>query len=933
MRERVLTGLLVLAFFLRGLSAQEAGLSFSGSFQEVPFSEFATAVEAQTGTTIYYLDTWVRDLQVTLEGQNLSLPAVLDSILKPAGLDYYLDEWGHLFLTDGAALLSALPDYEGARKSPVPEYGELPEAVEEDLTLAEQKYINGRRVRVLEEIHVGSAEQAGSGRKALISGQIHDEESGEPLVGVTVYMEVLRKGASTASDGRFNFLLVPGTYGVLCQSLGMESLQFTMVVHSGGELKLEMKKTLIPLDEVVVTAGRHDHVSGNQMGYERLNYSVLKQVPLLMGERDILNVVKLLPGVQSVGEGSSGFNVRGSSADQNMIYINKVPVYNSSHLFGFFTAISPEIVRDFSLYKSNLPALYGGRLASFFDIQTRQGNMKRLSARAGISSVSAYAAVEGPLKKDKSSIALSLRSTYSDWILKLMEDPQLRESEAGFSDASGVYTWNASDRTRLNVFGYLSRDRFKLGTVQEYAYGNAGAALDVRHRFNQQISGTLALIYSRYRFRNQDTHLRTAGFEHESYIRHYELKSDFEWLSLGRHKLTFGGSGIYYQLDRGSMEPFGAASLRESLDLGLENGVETALYLADELTLTERLKVYAGFRFSSFFSLGPSELRTYAPGMPLLEENIADTLSFGRGELSRAYAGLEPRLNMRYLINDQASLKFSYNRGYQYLFILSNTVAMAPTDQWKLSDYHIGPQFMDQLSAGYYLDFPGSAMSASAEFYRKWGQGIVEYRDGASFTESPYVESATLQGKQKAYGVETMIRREAGGLNGWLSYTYSRSFMQVDMEETGEQINGGRPYPSNFDRPHNVSLVVNYKRGRRVSLSGNLVYMTGRPSTYPVAVYYEYELPYIHYSDRNKYLIPDYFRVDLSMNIEGSLRKHKRFHSFWMLGVYNVTGRKNAYSVFFQNESGLIRGYKLSIFARPIITVSWNVRLGNYASE
>lgn len=915
------------------ISAQEKVITFSGHFEETPFVEFAAAVETQTGIIFYYRASWVQDLPVNLSGQDLSLIHVLDSIFEGTALTYYLDEWNHLFLTDSATLLARLPDYEGVISKPLAEEEEEMVSGVLKVTSAEQNYIDGRRVRVLEVIKVGSADRAIPGRKALVSGQINDDESGEPLVGVTVYIAAINKGASTAADGHFNLLLPPGSYGVECQSMGMESLQFTLVVHSDGELKLDMRKSLIPLDEVVITAGRHNNVSGSQMGYERLNYSVLKQVPLIMGERDILNVVKLLPGVQSVGEGSAGFNVRGSGADQNMIYINKVPVYNSSHLFGFFTAISPEIVKDFSLYKSNLPASFGGRLASFFDIQAKQGNMKRLSARAGISLVSAYAAVEGPLKKDKSSIALSLRSTYSDWILSLMEDPQLRDSEAGFSDFSGVYTLKASDQTHLKVFGYMSRDRFKLGEVNEYTYGNSGAALDVRHRFNQQIYGNLALIYSRYQLNNKDTQVRTAGFEQDSYIQHYELKSDFEWLSLGRHKLTFGGSGIYYHLNRGSIEPYGSTTLREPLELGLENGVETALYLGDEVTLTDRLTVYAGLRFSSFFYLGPTDVLTYTPGMPTVEDNIIDTLSFGRGELSKAYAGLEPRLNLRYLLNQQSSLKFSYNRGYQYLFVLSNTVAMAPTDQWKLSDYHIVPQYMDQISAGYYRDFPGKALSASVELYRKWGHDIVEYRDGASFTENPHVESATLQGDQSAYGVETMIRRDAGGLNGWLSYTYSRSYMLVDVAETGEQINGGMRYPSNFDRPHNLSLVLNYKRGRRISLSGNLVYMTGRPVTYPVSVYYEYDVPYVHYSERNKYRIPDYFRIDVSMNIEGSLKKHKRFHSFWMLGIYNLTGRDNAYSVYFQNESGLIRGYKLSIFSQPILTVSWNVRLGNYVRE
>lgn len=933
MRLRAFISMIVFLSFFPGIKGQNSAIIFGGNFEETPFVEFASEVEAQTGIRFYYRASWVQDILVSVSGKDLSLVEVLDSILGQVGMNYFMDEWNHLFLTEGKQMIDGLPEYKGLKATAQPEEEDQMVSGPEEVTTAEQNYIDGRRVRVLELIQVGSAERAIPGRKALIKGRIQDLESGEPLVGVTVYLAAINKGVSTSGDGQFNLLLSPGSYGVECQSMGMESLQFTMEVHSDGEMELDMRRTLIPLDEVVITAGRVDNVTGSQMGYERLNYQVLKQVPLLMGERDILNVVKLLPGVQSVGEGSAGFNVRGSGADQNMIYINKVPVYNSSHLFGFFTAISPEIVKDFSLYKSNLPASFGGRLASFFDIQTKQGNMKRLSARAGISLVSAYAAVEGPLRKDKSSVALSVRSTYSDWILSLMEDPQLRDSEAGFSDLSGVYTLKASDRTRLKVFGYMSKDRFKLGEVNEYSYGNSGAAVDVLHQFNQQINGNLSLVYSRYQFNNKDTQVRTAGYEQDSYIQHYELKSDFEWLSLGQHKLSFGGSGIYYRLNRGGIEPYGSTSLREPLDLGLENGVETALYLADELTVSDRLTIYGGLRFSSFFYLGPTEVRTYTPGMPTVDDNVIDTLSFGRGELSKAYAGLEPRLSLRYLLNNQASLKFSYNRGYQYLFVLSNTVAMAPTDPWKLSDYHLTPQYMDQLSAGYYQDFPGKALSASVELYRKWGHEIVEYRDGASFTENPYVESATLQGDLTAYGLETMIRRDAGGLNGWLSYTYSRSYMQVEIEETGEQINGGKPYPSNFDRPHNLSLVLNYKRGRRVSLSGNLVYMTGRPSTYPVSVYYEYEVPYVHYSERNKYRIPDYFRIDISMNIEGSLKKNKRFHSFWMLGVYNLTGRDNAYSVYFQNQSGFIRGYKLSIFSQPILTVSWNVRLGNYVSE
>jgi hypothetical protein len=920
----------LLLALMRGVIAQEHVITFSGRFEESGFNEFTEAVEVQTGVSFFYREAWVQDIRITLTGSGLPLLPFLDSILQVSGLNYFLDEWNHLFLTEGQILIYSLPEYEDLSKTE-----ELEESGRSDreLTLAEQNYIDGRQVREPEVIMVGSAEKAVPGKRALVTGKINDSETGEPLIGATLYIRALGAGTSTSSEGRFSLLVRPGRYEAECNSMGMEPLLFIMELHSDGDVQLQMRRTLIPLDEVVVRAGHYDHVSGSQMGYERLNYSILKQVPLVMGERDILNVVKLLPGVQSVGEGSAGYNVRGSAADQNMIYIDKVPVYNSSHLFGFFTSFSPEIIKDFSLYKSNLPASFGGRLASFFDVTTRQGNMKRFAARAGISSVSAYATVETPLRKYKSSLALSFRSTYSDWILKLMEDPVLRESAAGFNDLTGIYTLNASEDTRIKVFGYMSRDRFRLGKLQEYTYGNTGGAVDVYHRFNQRITGNLALIYSRYQFKNTDTQISSAGFQHPYVINHYELKADFEWLSLGKHRLSFGASTIYYHLNRGVIEPYGGASLVKPLDLGSENGAESAVYMADEIALTERLKAYAGLRFSTFLALGPSDIRTYVPGMPLVEENITDTLHIGSGKVSKAYAGMEPRLNLRYLLTENSSLKFSYNRGYQYLFMLSNTVAMTPTDQWKLVDYHIRPQYLDQVSAGFYQELSGSGISASVELYRKWGHDIVEYKDGAGFTESPYVESVTLQGEQKAYGVETMLRKNAGQLNGWVSYTWSRSFMLVDLPGSGEQINGGKPYPSNFDRPHNVSMVVNYRRGRRVSLSANLVYMTGRPSTYPVSVYYEYEVPYIHYSERNKYRIPDYFRADVSINIEGSLKKHKIFHSFWMLGVYNVTGRHNAYSVYFKNEDGFIKGYRLTVFAQPVFTVSWNLKLGNYVSE
>jgi len=930
MRRILLILLLGLPGIFQSIWAQDGGITFSARLEDAGFAEFAATVEDQTGLVFYFRESWVQQIRVTLSGRDLPLEPTLDSILRPEGLHFFLDEWNHLFLTDSIQLLPSLPEYAGSFIAEgIPEE----EDPEGELTSAEQTYMAGRQVLVPENIHVGSGALVPNGKRVLINGRIDDVDSGEPLIAATVYIRELNKGTATNLDGLFSIVLQTGIYEVECNSMGMEALRFNLHVHSEGELNLSMKRTLIPLDEVVVSADRYHNVIGTQMGLERLNYNVFKEVPLVMGERDVINVIKMLPGVQSVGEGSAGFNVRGSGVDQNMIYIDKVPVYNSSHLFGFFTAFSPEIVSDFTLYKSNMPASYGGRLASFFDIRTKQGNMKKFAARGGISTFSAYAALEAPIKKDRSSFILSGRITYSDWILRLMEDPQLRNSDAGFGDISGAFTQKLGEQSRIRAFAYLSRDRFQLGTTNAYNYGNTGGSLDLSHRFNQRTSANLALVYSRYQFENSNREIASSGHKHGYVVNHYELKSDFKWVSLGRHLVSYGASGIYYHLDRGVIEPYGDYSIRKSLDLGTENGVEMAVYAGDEISLSDRLTAYAGLRISTFMSMGPSEVRSYAPGMPPLEENVTDTITYGKGEISKTYYGLEPRVNLRYLLGKSNSIKLSYNRGYQYLYLLSNTIALTPTAQWHLCNYHIEPLYLDQISVGYYQDFTYSGLSTSVEAYKKWGHNIVEYRDGGSFSDSPFTESESLQGDQNAYGIETMIRKKAGPLTGWMSYTYSRSFIQVDNPHTGEQINQGMQYPSNYDRPHSFNLVATYKRGRKVSLSANLVYMTGRPATYPVSVYYEYGIPYVHYSERNSYRIPDYFRVDVSLNIEGSLRKRKPFHSFWMISVYNVTGRDNAYSVYFKNMNGYMFGYKLSIFANPVVTVSWNVKLGNYASE
>jgi len=893
--------MVMIGLFLASLlSAQESDYRINGNFRDIPFSEFASSIQKQSGLRFFYKDRWVRGIRINASGRDLSLEHILNQALGPAGIYHYWDEFGNIYLTDGLSLKPELPDYSAS--------GDTLEHKETYMesrspTRLEKRTLEGHRNGQLETLFVGDVRESGSTVEAVIQGRILDAETGEPLIGATVYEETLRKGAATDLEGRFTLILERGKHTVTFKCMGMATRQNILQVYSDGNLTIQMEKGLIPISEVVVKADRYDHIRGSQMGFERLNYRTTKEVPVVMGEKDLLKVAQMLPGVQSVGEGSAGFNVRGGSADQNLIYVNQVPVYNSSHLFGFFTSFSPDVVKNFSMYKSNLPASFGGRLSSIFDVSTRQGNLKSYTARGGISPITGHMAVEGPIVRDKSAFVFSARSTYSDWILGRLEDPELRESDASFYDLSGTLTMIPNENNLIRAFGYFSSDKFSLSTTNRYAYSNAGASLSIKHRFGTRMSGDMALVFGQYAFSTQNTEHESQSYSHDYQIGHYELKADFTWVSLGKHRVTYGLSGIYYDLNRGIVEPYGENSLRYPVDLGNETGVELAVYLSDEISLSPKFTANLGFRHSIF-----------------LTEAVS-------------YQGPEPRVSLTYLLGRLNSLKASYNRLNQYILMLSSTFAISPTDQWKLADKHLRPPFVNQYSLGYYRDLPDAGIQASTEFYYKNYKDVLEYRDGADFISSPDIENQVAQGEQQAWGAELMIRKNSGKLNGWLSYTYSRSMMLFNSSIPGESINEGLSYSSNYDRPHNLNLVTNYRLNRRLSMSTTLVYITGRPITYPVSIYYRDGIQYLEYSNRNQYRIPDYFRIDFSINLEGNLKRRKLAHSFWMFSVYNLTGRNNPYSVYFQNENGEIKGHKLSIFGQPVVTLSWNFKFGNYASE
>jgi hypothetical protein len=674
-------------------------------------------------------------------------------------------------------------------------------------------------------------------------------------------------------------------------------------------------------------------VEGMQMGFEHIATKTMKEIPVALGERDLLKVATLLPGVQTAGEGSAGIIVRGGTADQNLFYLNKIPVYNTSHIFGFFTAFSPDVVSDFTLYKSNIPASYGGRASSIFDISTRQGNKKKLFGQGGISPVTGHFELEGPVFRDKSSFVISARSTYSDWLLSKMRDVNLKKSNTNFYDFTAGLNSELNNENLLKLFGYASSDRFTLSTTDDYNYANNGGSVSWKHLFSSSLTSDFSAVFSQYWFSHNDKKNVSEAYTHKYVLNHSEFKADFNYLTAANHKIQFGAGTIFYDLDRGDILPYGEESTRITVKLGKEKGIESAVYVSDDFPVSPKLAVQGGLRYSFYGLLGPFEINEYNPGKTKNPENMTGTRFFDRNKFVKTYSGPEFRVAMNYKLGSEKSLKASYNRIRQYIFMLSNTMAISPDDQWKLSDYYLKPPVCDQISLGYYHDISEKGLSSSIEIYQKWVNDIVEYKDGISFISGERTEMQLLQGTQNSYGVELMIKKNTGKLTGWLSYCYSKSSILVNSNIPEDRISSGKRYPSNYDRPNSLNLVTNMRYSRRFSFSANLVYSTGRPITYPVAVY-KYENKYLlYYSGRNQYRVPDYFRMDCSINMEGNLLAKKSVHSSWMLNVYNLTGRKNAYSVYFESKEGRIQGYKLSVFAQPIITLSWNFKFGNYASE
>jgi len=748
---------------------------------------------------------------------------------------------------------------------------------------------------------IGQPENA-RGDHAYVNGTVRDILSGEPITGVAVFDGKTGSYTMTDNDGGFRIRLPLGDNVLGFSGYSLEDLHLNVHVDSDGGLDVVMKEKVTSLKGAVVSAESMVNHRDSRMGIERVRINTINKIPSAFGEADVIKVVLTLPGVKSVGEASSGFNVRGGSSDQNLVLFNDGTIYNPSHFFGIFSAFNTDVINDIELYKSSIPAEFGGRISSVLDVRGREGNAKKVQGSLGLGLLTSRFHIEGPIVEDRTTFIVGGRTTYSNWIFNLIpENSAYSGGKASFSDLNASVTHRVNARNTLQAYAYWSRDGFSFARDTTFRYSNINASLKWRHTISERTGFTAVTGYDRYSNIVDDSFNDVSSYSLATEVGQAFLKGGFKTVLDEKHTLSYGANAIYYDLNPGHMSPLSSVSLVDERFLPRERAVESALYVSDGWKPDEKLSVDLGLRISAFNAFAPSKF----------------------------YWAPELRASAKYSFRDNLSVKAGFNSMSQYIHLISNTSSVSPMDTWRLAGASMRPQEGWQAAAGLYWTVRDNTIDLSLETYYKRISRSLDYKSGAVLIMNENLAADLVETYGKAYGVELMAKKTLGKLNGWVSYTYSRSLLK-EMEDRGvETINGGAWYRAPHDKPHDFKLVGNYKFTHRYSLSVNVDYSTGRPVTIPVAVYNYGGGIRLAYSTRNGYRIPDYFRMDMALNIDPGHYLRKLTHMSFTLGVYNVTGRKNPYSVYYNTLGGTsVKGYMVSVFATQIPYLTLNLKFG-----
>jgi len=771
-----------------------------------------------------------------------------------------------------------------------------------------------------------------SQEKFTISGSVKDNTNGEDLIGVNVLVkEIEGSGAATNVYGYYSISVPAGTYTLLYRYVGYTIIEETVTITEDIIKNMELVPESAQLEEFKVTAQKDDeNIKSNEISTIKFDPKEIETIPVLFGEKDILKTITLLPGVKTGGEGNSGFFVRGGGADQNLILLDGAPVYNASHLLGFFSVFNSDALKDINLIKGGMPAEYGGRVSSVMDIKMKEGNSKGLSVSGGIGTISSKLTVEAPIVKDKGSFIISARRTYADVFLRFAPDEGstegLKESVLYFYDLNAKANYAITEKDRIFLSGYFGRDKFGFGDQFGFDWGNATGTVRWNHIYNSKLFSNTSFMYSNYDYR---INIGAAGFSFGSTIQDFNFKQDFQYFANDKHNVKFGINLVHHTFSPGEVEvqegsPLLASEVQNSL------GLEGAAYISDEFKISPLFNIVFGVRYSNYAALGNGNIFEYDE-----DGNVSDTTFYEKGQVTKWYHGIEPRLAMNYIINDVSSVKASYARNNQYVHLLSNSTTGSPTDIWLPSSNNIKPQISDQVTLGYFRNFRKNMFEFSVEGYYKTLDNMIDYRTGAELNFNATVEGELVYGEGRAYGVELLLRKKKGDFTGWVGYTLSRSQRQF------KEINNGDWFSARQDRIHDISVVLMYSFTERLKASASWVYYTGDAATFPSGKYEMDGAVYNYFTERNGNRMPDYHRLDAGVTLYGKefktsvdpdsgeeIKTKKRFQSNWNFSVYNAYARENAYQINFRDSEtnpGQSEAVQLSLFkVIPSITYSFN---------
>jgi len=877
-------------------------IKITQSFNKTPLIEFLDYLGKNCRINFYYKTEWINSVEVTNTFNNTPLLQVLNQAFYDTGLSFQFFEPDMVFIYA-----------KNAQEHSLSGLGET------------------------QVIVIGNPLNQQVQKRAKLNGKVIDGKTGDPLSGAVIYNRETKVGVVTDSKGKYSIEMPTGEMNLKISFMNFENKELKIELIQDGSTDFELFENSRTIDEVTVF-GESKKSSKAQMSMIKLNALTIKELPMFMGEADLIRSMAMMPGVQSVGEMSSGFNVRGGNTDQNLVLIDGTSLFNTTHLFGFFSMINQDALSDVTLYKGGIPASYGERVSSVMEVQLKNGSDKYLSVYGGIGLIESRLSIDGPFsKKKKSTFMIGARSSYTDWMLKQTQYPSFMNSVAHFYDINGTANFELGPKNHLKLSGYLSSDAYNLNTSTLYNYGNALGSLNWKLNVTDKMISHLTLAYSGYNLLvdQKDPVLPQDDYTLNSGIQNGSLKYILSFYPNEKHHINTGIQAIGYWINPGKIVPSNSSTNVVESSMRPEQSAEMALFADDDFDLSGKLALSIGLRYTQFVNYGPGMVYHYEQGVPKSISSIIDSTSYKNGEIIKAYHGFEPRIALKYTLRNGGSLRLNYQRTHQFVTQVSNSAVISPADYWKSADPYFAPLINDQVGIGYFRNPEGGKYEFSAETYYKKLQNLPEFKNGALLLMNPHIETDYLPAHGYSYGIEWMAKKNSGSLTGWISYTYSRTFQKVDGQFPTEKINNGAYYPSIYDKPHDLAVVMNYKISRRWRYSGNFVFSSGRPITLPEEKYLFQGNQIVVYSDRNIYRMPSSNRMDLAITLDANLRKKRMWKGSWTFSVYNVYGRRNAYSVFYRKDSSLQSTdvnktpysiYKMAIIGVPVPSITYNFR-------